>query len=237
MNINVVSAFRNMSGRIPKYFTQVNALRTAWQQSANPATFHVIACTGDNVDDTRGDLLALQDHFAMPTTIVDYSHGCRDWGSTEEGERLEKLSGVLNAALDGVELDADYVLYVESDLHWDPYQALDLLAEVIRDPVTFSVVAPLVYAGEAFYDVWGFRGRDGERFAPFPPYHSCLKGLVDEECIVEVSSVGSCMVMTGEVARTVRCENGGALVGWCEAARAAGHRIGVAPHIRVDHPA
>jgi hypothetical protein len=234
MKIQVVSAFRNMSGRVPKYYQQVHALRVAFNSQVE---LGVVACTGDNEDRTREELLVLQKHFGVPTTIVDYSHGCRDWGSTEEGERLEKLSGVLNAALDGVAPDTDYVLYVESDLLWDPYQVHDLVAEVVRDPVTFPVVAPLVYAGEAFYDVWGFRGTDGERFAPFPPYHSSLKGLVDEECVVEVSSVGSCMVMAGVVARTVRCENGNALVGWCEAARAGGYRIGVAPHLRVDHPA
>lgn len=234
MKIQVVSAFRNMSGRVPKYYQQVHALRVAFE---NRVDLSVVACTGDNVDRTREDLLVMQGHFAMPTTIVDYSHGGPAWGSTEQDDRLAKLSGVLNAALDGVAADTDYVLYVESDLIWDPYQAHDLVAEVVRDPVTFQVVAPLVYAGEAFYDVWGHRGTDGERFAPFPPYHSSLKGLVDEECVVEVSSAGSCLVMAGVVARTVRVSNGNALVGWCEAARSAGYRIGVAPHIRVDHPA
>jgi hypothetical protein len=234
MKVQVVSAFRNMSGRIPKYYQQVHALRVAFE---NRVEVGVVACTGDNTDGTREDLLWAQGNWALPTTIVDYSHGGPAWGSTEEGERLAKLSGVLNAALDGVAADTDYVLYVESDLLWDPYQAHDLVAEVVRDPVTFQVVAPLVYAGADFYDVWGHRGTDGERFAPFPPYHESLTGLLDEECVVEVSSVGSCLAMAGVVARTVRVDNGNALVGWCQAARDAGYRIGVAPHLRVDHPA
>jgi hypothetical protein len=79
--------------------------------------------------------------------------------------------------------------------------------------------------------VYGFRGLDGSRFAPFEPYHSTLNGLT------EVSSVGSSFVMMGYVALRTRINNNGALPGFWEDARARQFRVFVDPTLRVVHPA
>jgi hypothetical protein len=133
-----------------------------------------------------------------------------------------------------VEKADDVVVYVESDLVWTPHDVGSLIDIAFERREDFDVVAPLVFAGEAFYDIWGFRGTDGERFGPFAPYHPSLER---GEAIVEIGSAGSCLVMAGKIARTVKAPgNKRALVGWCDAATKKKFRIGVAVDFRVDHP-
>jgi hypothetical protein len=144
------------------------------------------------------------------------------------------------------------VVYVESDLVWDGEtlrKLIDLVvpfkvdvtrhesatSEYVDGARPWDVVAPMIFAGEHFYDVYSFRGLDSSRFAPFPPYHSSLRRHGE---LTEVSCVGSCLVMPATVARDkrVRMESG-ALVEWCEKARAVGYRLAVVPDLVVRHPA
>jgi hypothetical protein len=98
-------------------------------------------------------------------------------------------------------------------------------------PGVVDVVSPLVFAGEAFYDIWAFR-KSGIRFGPFYPFHHelVLDGLT------EVDSVGSCLVMRAAVARAVRMSDG-ALVEFCNNARSRGYRVWVDAREQIRHPA
>lgn len=225
----VGSAFRNAGGLIPRYFQQINRLR---DQLGPGSSVRVIAAEGDSRDRTR-KLLAEQ----AATTIVDTTHGGPHFGSTEQPERMRTLSRVGNAIFDAVDPDEDILVYVESDLIWEA-STIELLIQMVEAKLYgFDVIAPLIFAGEMFYDVWGFRGMDGERFSPLYPYHSSLHNggtLTDKP--VEISSAGSCLVMRGHVARACRIRNDYCLVGWCEDARQQGYRIGVTTSARVDHP-
>ena len=95
MIVNVVSAFRNMTGRIPKYFQQVHALRQAWLEDGRPADIRVIACTGDNVDLTVDDLRYFADEFKIPIVLVilffgrSVLLGAKDQVS-DDGDRKQK---------------------------------------------------------------------------------------------------------------------------------------------------
>jgi hypothetical protein len=93
-----------------------------------------------------------------------------------------------------------------------------------------DVVAPLVMAGEAFYDIWGFRWLDGTRWSPFE--HQTLNTRFPTD-LIEVGSAGSCLVMRAGVARECRIRNDYCLVGWCEDARAHGYSICVHPDLIV----
>lgn len=228
MRIAVVSSFRNMAGRIEPYFARICAL----QSHAGAAMVRVIAVDGDSTDGTAAELARLAGRLAVPLTVVEHSHGERVFGSTEEPERLRALTGVMMAGLDAVESDDDGVIVVESDLLWHPHQVGSVLDLAMRRENGFDVVAPMIFAGEHFYDVWGFR-KGGERFAPFPPYHRDLGSAG----LTAVDSVGSCLAMRGEVARRVKPIGEEAIVSWCAGARAAGYRIAVAPEFRVEHPA
>jgi acetyltransferase-like isoleucine patch superfamily enzyme len=110
------------------------------------------------------------------------------------------LSFVGNGILELVRETDDVLVYVESDLIWNAGTVLQLIGDLQIPSV--DVVAPLVFAGESFYDIWGFRGMDGERFSPAAPYHSSL-AAGGVETLAEISSAGSCLVMKGAVAAAV----------------------------------
>jgi hypothetical protein len=227
VNIVVGSAFRNSAYRLRGYFDRVLALA----RHAGPEhTVTVIAAEGDSTDGTRAALCGWRSP-QVSLHIVPCDHGGRWFGSTEEKDRMVALSSVGNAIFDAVPETADVLVYVESDLIWDAHTIGTLIDMALRQEEDFDVLAPLVFAGECFYDVWGFRDLTGARFGPFKPYSSQLRAG-----LTEVSSVGSCLVMRGAVARSVRIRNDYCLVGWCEEARALGYRIGVHPGLRIAHP-
>lgn len=223
MKIAVGSLFRDATWYLDRYLAQVNALR---RHVGPNHPVRVIAVEGDSVDDTREQLLRCEGF-----EVVKHDHGGPHFGSVEDPRRFEQLSPVANTVFEHVRDDDDVFLFVESDLVWDPHQVGSCIDVAFRCDENFDVVAPLVFAGECFYDVWGFRGLDGSRFGPFSPYHHTLNGS-----LTEVSSVGSCLAMRGAVARACRIRNNYCLVGWCEDARNQGFRIGVHPGFRVFHP-
>jgi hypothetical protein len=204
-----------------------------------------VAVEGDSTDRgaTRAHLIAESHGFNFG--LRTHNHGRPFYGSVEHPDRMESLSTVCNAMLDSVAPSDDVVVYVESDLVWDPATIHYLINLLVGANGKYAVVSPLIFAGQLFYDVWAFRGLDGQRFSPFPPFHSSLNGHRHRHFtsdpianqLVEVSSVGSCLVMSGEAARTVRVSDGGALVGWCKSAREHGHCIAIAPELAVRHPA
>ena len=225
----IVSAFRNAPAhQIDRWLTQCGTLR-----ALVTGRCRIVAVVGDCSPGDRTEALLRSGALArgMGLEIVEYNHGGPHFGSVESAQRMRQLSGVGNAMLDAVAPDDDLVLYVESDLIWEAHVPLELAGYLDgwKGP---HVVAPLVIAGEYFYDVWGFR-LNGERFAPFFPYHKDLgPGLT---C---VDSVGSCMVMYAIVAQNQLLRmSDGALVELCGKLCSSGHVIGVVPTLSVRHPA
>ncbi len=229
MRVAIGSAFRNASGRhIKTYTKQVYALA----DMASPLgwTVRIIAAEGDSETAARRQLEAnLRGSNQVPAQLVDASHGGPVFGSTEDPARFEALTKVGNTILGAVRETDDVLLYVESDLLWEPATMISLIQRLSDD---VKVVAPLVFAGDMFYDVFAFR-KDGERFYGLPPYHKGLKS----EGLTEVDSVGSCLAINGLIARQFRMPPGGVLVGWCDAVRKAGHKIWVDANLRINHPA
>lgn len=232
MNIVVVSAFRNATHLIPRYMRQVRALAAHAGAGNN---VRVVAVEGDSTDATR-DMLMSELSTIHESELLVHEHGLRVFGSTEDSDRLEALQGVMMAGMASVRTSDDVVLYVECDIIWSPHVVGSLIDRVYyRDSDTthpYEILAPLVFAGDLFYDVFAFR-KDAARFSPFPPYHADLSPTG----ITEVDSVGSCLVFRAELAATVQPVGALGLVSWCEGARAVGHRIGVAPEYKVRHPA
>lgn len=225
VRIAVGSLFRNSAGRqVHRWLDQVAALRTYLKTDVVRA----IAVEGDSTDDTRAHLVQGAAKRGLQLDLRTCNHGGPVYGSTESPARMAALSRVGNELLAGVDDNDDLLVYVESDLIWNPRTIAALTACVRR---RVDVVAPLIFAGANFYDVWAFR-KSGIRFGPFPPYHHELAPTG----VTLVDSAGSCLVMRAEVARKIRFD-GNALVGWCDAARAAGYTIGVAAELRVEHPA
>jgi hypothetical protein len=182
-----------------------------------------------------GHLLAVEakDH-GVDIVIGRHDHGGPIFGSTENPARMKALSGLANAGLELLEAylhEGDQVFYVESDLEWEPNTVLHLAS--MLSFYNIDAVAPMIYAGKAFYDIWGYRGMDKERFGPFPPYHPSLH----ERPIVQVSSVGSAFMMTADVAQETRITDDNALVGFWDQAAKLGYRVFVDQGAMVRHPA
>lgn len=231
MRIVVVSAFRNMSTRINRYFRQVHALA---EHIGGDHSVRVVAVEGDSFDETELELAHMAELWRIPTEVIKHEHGCKVFGSTEESERLEALTGVMMAGIGAVKKTDDVMLYVESDLLWRPHDIGSIIDIAERRDEELDVIAPLCMAGEAFYDIWGMRGLDGERFSPFIPYHADTLGK--RSGLVEVESVGSCFAVRAAAAMKVKPVGKDALRSWCRGARKAKLRIGVALDFKVDHP-
>jgi hypothetical protein len=225
VNVAIGSLWRNSETRVGRYFGQVASLRD--RLAAQGDCLRVVAVEGDSTDATRRLLTDWAHSTGIALHLATLNHGGPEFGSVEDGARMRALSKVANALLDEVISDDDVFVYVESDLLWSSDVIMRLIDRLApgRD-----VIAPLPMAGAHFYDIWAFRV-NGSRFSPFPPFYPGLR--LDE--LTPVDSVGSCLVMRAEVARTVRMQDG-ALVQFCANARQAGFGIFCDGRERIDHP-
>lgn len=228
MNIVVASAHRNNSGRVRAYLQQVSALRDL----VSPHHLRVIAAEGDSTDRTADKLTSEARQFHLDLDLVPASHGGAWYGSVEHPQRLADLSKVANAIFSAVDATDDIFFFVESDLLWDPQHIRQLINQW-SEQSAYDVLAPLVMAGDLFYDVWGYRDLSGNRLSPFPPHHRLFKHY----STIPMSSIGSCFVTSAFIARECRVRNDNALVGWCADVRAHGYRIAATKRVIVRHPA
>jgi len=245
VRVCVASAHRNSAGRqISRWISQIIALRDELRNHYYCGV-RAVAVEGDSTDTTRAQLTTEAEQRLAPRDIefelATCNHGGPVYGSTEQPERMAALSKVGNAVLDAVRATDDVLVYVESDLVWDAETIRRLIDRVLGAAVhrvestwdldavdDCDVWVPVVMAGDTHYDCWAYRTLDGSRiFHPFP-----------FTAPTELSSAGSCLVMPAAVARDKRARmETGALVEWCEKARAAGYRIAVDPALIVRHPA
>jgi hypothetical protein len=194
-------------------------------------TLRIIAAEGDSQDGTRKALPMFSILSNVHLQLLDVSHGGPWFGSVVSIERMQALSQIANSIFSEVCTIDDVLVYVESDLLWDSKTMLVLIEAAAARQKEFDVHVPMIFAGEAFYDIWAYRN-NGESFDSQPPYHSSLNG----DGIIEVDSAGSCLVMPSKVARQCRIRDDNCLVGWCADAREHGYRIGVHAQLRIDHP-
>jgi hypothetical protein len=228
VNIVLGSAFRNSSGHhMQRYFGQVDQLVSHLRMLG--WNLRLIAVEGDSVDQTRKDLQTFATAVGVPIQIVVRNHGGPEYGSTEAPERMKALSYVGNGILENVREDDDVLVYAESDLLWRP-QVVSKLVDKLK-PREVDVVSPMPFAGQAFYDIWAFR-KNGHRFGPFFPFH----GELSFDGLTTMDSVGSFLVMRGEVARNCRIIDDEALVGFCRDVWAKGFTIKCDAGERVFHP-
>jgi len=224
MNIVIGSIFRNSVGYLPRYFGQMDRLRVMLKRLDHE--LHLVLVEGDSIDDTYRALKHMSSTY--PTTLVKRDHGGPMWGSVDQPERWAALAWCCNAVLENVMLDAGAVIYVESDLIWDPETMLKVLSHLREVPA----VATMCFTREgAFYDIWGHM-KDGQNFGPFPPYHHGLK----QYGLTEIDSAGSCIGMRGEVARRARFGLSDCVRGLGRSIRENGYSLWIDPQLKVVHP-
>ena len=225
MNVVICSAFRNSTGYIDRYFAQVDALSTALAKRGDHLS--LILGYGDS-DDGTGEHLFEAATLSIGARLIDVSHGGPVFASVVDAQRFKQLAYVGNRILANVPSDADVVIWIESDLIWKP----ETLARLIYHKL--PVVAPMVYERRSggFYDTWGFV-KNGLNFTKHYPYHRSLLGVIG---IAEVDSVGSCVVMRGDVAKGLVIPEADLLVGACRELRNNGYTIWLDSSLEVLHP-
>lgn len=228
MRIAIGSAFRDSQTNAYAYIERISGLQERVVRRGDE--LRVIAGEGDSVDATRSYLSTAARVRGVALEFADCAHGGPRYGSTEDPARMRALSHVLNRIMDAVRLEDDIFVYVEQDLAWEPKTLESLIYRVAHKLDHYDVLAPMVMAGQLFYDVWGFRGVDENRWYGVFPYHR----EVDHDALTcQVSSVGSCCAMRAEVALVTRVRNDNAFVGWCLDARQNGFKLGACPDLFV----
>lgn len=151
-------------------------------------------------------------------------------GSLDNKDRIQNLASLGDTLLDLV--DSEYLIWVESDLIHS-----NLVTQLYCSMLTSgaAMVAPLVFLEKhaAFYDTWGFRNIDGERWklrAPFDNYFDIYKRFIP------MSSVGSCAIINGAYIRNGCRFGDGAFPNLCEEITRIGGKIVVDKDVVVSHP-
>lgn len=180
----------------------------------------------DSEDDTRERLCG----FDGDVEIIFRTDDCPYWPSVDARERWRHLAWVANGVLENVLEEDDVLIYVESDLAWQPETMLRLLDHLNH----VDVVSPLNMRSDEihYFDLWGSRGMDGRRFSVKPPFHP---DIADAKGLVEVQSIAGCTAMLADVARSTRFSPDDCYVGWNRDMRLHGWKVWCDPSLRVFH--
>lgn len=230
MKIVLCSAFRDSAAYLPRYFAQIDGLDHALHEQGHKLTF--VWGEGDSADRTKKALLAAMYRFRA--LVVDCTHGGKAYGSVINAQRFRQLAHVGKQIFAAIPDDADIVAYVESDLAWEPATLATLIERVASGE--YPVIAPMVllrrdgWPADSFYDGFCFRAED-RHFAHYPPYHAVYR----PDRPFQVDSVGSCVVMRGEIARSLHFDEQTIFPDLCGQIRAGGHGIWVDPGCAIYH--
>lgn len=229
MRVLVGSMFRDAESYIGRYRQQVDGLaKLLWDRGDD---IRLVLVENDSIDNTPHEIheTAACGHInACHITVHD---DCPYYPSVNHPHRWRHLAWVANHVLDEVSETDDRVLYVESDLAWDPHDMLRLIDRV--DDQRPAWVAPNWHQtiGGNWYDSWGTRGLDGRRWSMHPPHHSDWQP--DEPFRVE--SMCGAIALSGDVARSVRFQPQDCFVGLCRDVRQRGHQVWCDPTCPVVH--
>lgn len=231
MNIALGSIFRNSTGYLYRYFSQTSALSDLLAK--NHQSLRLILAEGDSNDGTWDEIKACLQAFGIRAfTVIKREHGGPLFGSVDDDRRWRQISFACDGVLEQVSENDDAVIYVESDLIWEPGTMASLIDELMAQDM--DAVSPMCFhrSTALFYDVWGYR-RNGWRFSYNSPYHPDI----ETDGLYKLDSAGSCIVMRGEVARKCRfdpAEKG--IVGFCENLRSQGFTLWLDRGLSVFHP-
>lgn len=231
MNVTLCSAFRNASAFIGRYFEQMAKLRDRLGERGD--CLYLVLAEGDSIDATWSDLFWVTDDFDCE--VIRVNHGGPDYGSVVNAERFANIAKVCNAIWERIPQDAGAVIFVESDLIWEPSTMLALLDRLPKYPA----VAPRImlqregFPDGYFYDTWAFR-RNGKHFSGWLPWWDDDEDRAYGEP-VQLDSAGSCMAIRGDLARQLCWPAEDVLVGLCRLIYERGGSVWLDPKASVIH--
>jgi hypothetical protein len=229
MNVTLCSAFRNATPYLPRYFARIDALDHALHALGHRLT--LVWGEGDSTDSTLAVLQAATYRFRAH--LVDCTHGGPAFGSIESVARFRQLAQVGNKIWAAIPENTDAVIYVESDLIWQPATLVALLDSL----TVYPAVAPMILDSpplDTFYDVWGFR-RNGVRFAKQPPYYPGLTHFRAAGKAIQLDSAGSCLALRWSLAQWLHFPED-CFVGFCRLLYERGGELWLDPTLVCLHP-
>lgn len=199
-------------------------------------TLSLVLGYGDSSDGTDIQLTA-EYVPGFDVELVDVAHGGPHFGSIVHPQRFKQLAYVGNKLWKEIPKDADVVALIESDLIWRAQTFIDLLElfvalEGIHEQTPILLSPMVMHLDERFYDTWAFR-YNGVNFRNEKPYH---KILLERWSYLEMSSVGSFILMDSEIAKQLCFPEEDVVVGFCKQARLLGARIFLDKLTKVYHP-
>lgn len=228
MNVVICSAFRNAGHLIENYFNQIDALAHLLVKRGD--WLSLVLGYGDS-DDGTGEMLFDAAANSIGARLVEVSHGGQAYGSVVNAQRFKQLAYVGNKILANVPFeDADAVIWLESDLIWEP----SVIAELLNHLQWRACVAPCILDsnGTTWYDTWAYR-QGGICFVKQRPYHSCM---MQGDHMIELDSVGSCVVMRADAIKGVTVPEDDVIVGVCRQIKDMGGRVFLDSSLEVFHP-
>lgn len=209
MKVALVSIFRDSLHGLKTYLAQVKALDNTLRQRGDE--LFCAWAEGDSEDSTWEKLQ--QWSIDLDCSAVKHNTNTPRFGPVINPIRLKAKAETDRAALALIPNDGsvDAVIFVESDLWWEPTCMLALLDDLKE----VEVVAPWCWCNGRMRDIWGFR-RQGTNFVNDWPFHPSLDWSTP---LVEMDSVGSCWVARYPVIAGLEVPDEDEWVGFCRKIR------------------
>lgn len=187
MRVTLCSIFRDSAAYVHRYLLQVQGLRETMD-------VRLVVTEGDSSDTTYEDLAS----SGVEMELHRFDHGGPRFASIDHPQRWDQIAKAVRFTLDQVGDPGDALIWVESDLIWQPNTLHALTNDLLLEPA----VAPMVMADgeERFYDIWGFR-RDGIPFSPGHPFYT-QSSPYGADGLVKIDSCGSCWATNDDWWRT-----------------------------------
>lgn len=228
VTVAILSLWRNDAERMLDF--RISHLLS---KQSSLAALRWVWVVGDSTDGTEDVLRQRAAQSGLDVTVIRHDTNLvgEVYGPSPNPQaRMLRGCATFNAALDAVNAGDTYAMLHESDLH-SPIDLVDQFVGSGLCPVAGWPILP-IEVPPLFYDTWGYRGLDGERFSNYPPYHRDYRN--DKPFIV--GSVGSCFMMSAADVRSgVRCSLMG-VVEICEQLRGLGRSISVLPNVVIVQP-
>lgn len=183
---------------------------------------------GDSDDTTAEALHDIQASAAVGLAISIVDIGDTGIPGDDPNVRLRRLSVTAQAGVDQVTPADDVVIIHESDIQSPP----DLVERLLAIPQAVVGAWPVLGAAPLFYDIWAYRGLDGEHFTNYPPYHPTYRA----DAPFALASVGTVWKFPAAAVQAgLRCATFGC-VELCAGLRAQGYGVWCDPRIEVVQP-
>jgi hypothetical protein len=174
-NVLICSIMRNCEKTIYRYYEQIKSV----VQTFPDINFSLSIYENDSTDNTPAILSSLDWTFINKRHIVSDKIGTKSYGSVKEQDRVVNLANARNKAIydSGMLDDSDYVLFVESDVIYQPTDVGELIyfkekAELPEVDIVSSISLQEFDGRFKLYDSWGTRRFMEEEIGrPFPKWH------------------------------------------------------------------